>query len=528
VTVSNQYASKKKKIIKVVRTKKPIIKYFEKSMKTVLVHFEDFYGPEAEEYNEFTISLASKKAYYKMIDIIVNENNTILNRNSELAQNFMYRYYSLKRNIDDNRYLNKDYTYFLSDLTGLFEIKFVEEIKKYVNENFKRCVGDIYDEDKKYEAGITFLDYHLKILYTISRMQRFIILICIQYIHMYPGTVDTNTFLVSAFMILFRLAQNYGYFDANSNEENSLRQTDVYQKLYMFIQRKVEKTLQTDKVMWERQAFLGVNPKSAIEDILNKLITNIMPEYSFKSLIMNLNAVMIKTTVTQYILRKKDPFNINQLVDSDIAQVDDDSVTTEAEIFDSYNSKRNEMTLFIRKLTVDDTIDKIIIRNNVTITPEEFEFYHRTNKIQTFQQFAIFQTFFSYFGGTENIYSCNKINYTKLLVILIKMLDTVETPELIKYITGERTRHFINKRESRSLHTTIVNDPVYKNIIETKYKSTQNILIRNNFIENKVLFLINNEFLYNNYNSLKNGMPIEKDESEILSSVLKFFSRLIM
>jgi hypothetical protein len=511
------------------RIHKPQIQYFEESMKTILVHFENFFGLEAEEYDEFTISLASKKAYFKMIKIIVNENNTILNRNEELAQNFMYRYYSLKRAIDDNRYLNKDSSYFLSDLTGLFEVKFVDEIKKYVNENFKRCVGDIYDEDKKYEEGITFLDYHLKILYTISRMQRFIIPICMQYIHMYPGTVDTNTFLVSAFVSLFKIAQSYGYFDNSADENLQLRQTDIYQKLYLFVQRKVEKTLQTDKAMWERQTFLGVNPKSAIEDIMNKLITNIMPEYSFKALIMNLNAVMIKTTVTQYILRKKDPYNINCLVDSDIAQVDDDSVVTEAEVFDSYNSKRNELTLFIRKLTAEDTIEKIMMRNNVIIMPDEYEYYHKNIvKLQSFQQFAIFQTFFSYFGGTENIYSCNKSQYIQLLIILVKMLYNVEIPELVKYVTGERTLHYINKRESRSLHTTIINDPVYKNLVETKYKSIQNVMNRGNFIENKVLFLVNNEFINKTYKDPNNGLVIEKNEDEIKDSVLKFFSRVII
>lgn len=511
------------------KRKKGDILYFEESVKTVLVHFENFFGEEAGEYNEFVISLASKKAYFKMINLIVDENNAILNRDKKLAENFLYRYYSLKRYIDDLKYQNRNYKVFLSDLYGLFEEKFVHEIKQYVNENYiYHRVNEYNPEKQNYEAGITFLDYHIKILYVISRMMRFVIPLCIHYIHTYPGTVDTTTFLVTGFVQLFNIAQTTGSFGEVEGDEEEMRQTDVYQKLYMFVQRKVEKTLHTDAVMWERQAFLGVNPKTATEDIMNKLITNIMPQYMFERIIMNLNAVMTKKTVTQYILRKKDPYNISMIVDTDASQVNDDSLVSDTEIYDSYSNKKNELTLLIRKFFITDTIEKIMERNNVTITPSEFKFYHDNNKIHNFQTFAIFQTFFKYFGGTENIYSCTKGSYVQLLIILTKMLDTVETGELIKYVTGTRTRHYINKRESRSLRNTIAQDPVYKTILETKYSNVQNVIRRNNFIESKILFLINNEFVYNMYGVTNNGSPIERNEEEIKESVLKFFSRLIL
>ena len=67
--------------------------------------------------------------------------------------------------------------------------------------------------------------------------------------------------------------------------------------------------------MWERQAFLATNYKGTIEDIVNKLITNIVPEYSFKYNTMHLNVSVVRKSIQDYVFRKKDPFSINCFVD---------------------------------------------------------------------------------------------------------------------------------------------------------------------------------------------------------------------
>jgi hypothetical protein len=250
--------------------------------------------------------------------------------------------------------------------------------------------------------------------------------------------------------------------------------------------------------------------------------------------LMSLNSVMIKMTVSQYILRRRDPYSINSIVDSDIASSDDDAVITEAEVFDSYNNRRNEFFMFVRRAFNTDTIEKIAKRNNVIIQPEEFAFYHSNLKFHQFQTFAVTQMGFSYFGGIDNVHAISKNEYIQLLIILITLLRRTDNEALARYVTGTRSRHYINKHESKAFRANLMTDPQYQSIIENKYKSIKNILKKNNFIENLSLSLVNNEYILNMWDqdsrrpNLSNGSIIPCNENDIRESVLKFFSRVIL
>jgi hypothetical protein len=534
--LADDVPTKPKKVVVKKPTKEKIIFYQAGvNNNTMEIRFGQFFGPEAVPYENHIIGISQKKAYKKGAKNIAQETNTILNRNLAISERFMYRFYSIKRAIDGLHYQGKDVSVFFADLHGVFDIDLIEVIRSYVARRFRDPdnIGDVYDDSKKrYEAGTTFLVGHLKALYTISRMVRMIIPLCVHYLYTYSGVMEANRFLVQAFVGIFQIEQ---MVEANySNKDGSPRKMDLYQKLYTFIQRKVEKTIKNDSMMWERQGFFGVNPRTAVEDIMNKLLTNIIADYSFDQPLMSLNSVMIKTTVSQYILRRRDPYSINSIVDSDITTSDDDAVITEAEVFDSYNNRRNEFSMFVRRVFNHDTVEKIAIRNEVIISPEEFAFYHENLRFHQFQTFAVTQMGFSYFGGIDNVHAISKNDYIGLLVILVNLLRRTDNDVLVRYVTGKRSRHYINKHESRSFKTNLFADPQYQLSVEGKYKSIQNVLKRNNFIENLSLSLVNNEYILNMWDqegrrpSPDNGKVIPCDENEIRDAVLKFFGRVIL
>lgn len=500
------------------RARKATIKtqYFRTFLKNIIVPYEEFFGKEGEQYSEYVISIASKKAYLKMAELIVTENNIILNRNSDLASEFITKFYALKRAVDNSAYAGLDYKVFINDLVGsIFTVKFVEEIAKYVEENYITDIGDEVGEDKqKYKESITFLDRHYKILYAVSSMSRFVIPLCTHYVHMYPE-VNTNKFLIDVFIAIFGIAQ------AQANT-----QMDVYAKLYEYVNNKVNKTLYPDQHMWSRMSFHGVTPKGTVEDTLHKLILNAIPKFSFDKNIMNLVTVVIRNTVTSYTLRKRDPYKIHCLSEVDSGMTDDDAFVAEADIFDSYNNRHDELSILLRKNYVEDTLEKICIRNNIIIYPEEIAFYHQNLKFHDFQKFTILQTFAPYFGGAENIFACNKSAYTRLVIIAMKMMDNLGISELTKYISGKRIMYQY-KRMSKSFEASIFDDERYKSLVDVKYKNIKAVLERKNFIRDRILYLSNNTFSFNMLDNPVNGEVIEKDEEEIKNGVLNMFTRLI-
>jgi len=299
--------------------------------------------------------------------------------------------------------------------------------------------------------------------------------------------------------------------------------------MYSFVEAKVKDTLKSDEVMWDRQAFLGVNYKTTIVDIVNKLVTNIVPEYSFNGNIMHLNISVVRKSIQDYTLRKKDPFNINCFVDVGAnTSSDDNAVVTEAEQFDSYNAKHDELPIVIRHTFADDTINKILARKNIVLDPSILDFYYKNIKFSEFQQFIIYASFYRYFGGTDNMHGLNYEQWMKLAVTATELLDRSGIPELSKYTVGIKNKHYVSKMESRFVRTALAADPLYQHIINTKYKSVKNIIVKkNNFIENKITYLTNNEFIYNTPDVNLNGKIIQRDDDAIRNGVLKFYSTII-
>jgi hypothetical protein len=287
--------------------------------------------------------------------------------------------------------------------------------------------------------------------------------------------------------------------------------------------------------MWEHQTFLGINYKTTIEDTVNKLITNIIPEYQFSGNPIFLNIAVIRRSINDYTFRKKYSFSIKCFVDTDPnIQSDDNNIVAEAEQFDSYSSNHDEFALIIWHTFAQDTVNKIIMRKGVVINNEEFQFYLNNKKnitvqyIHDFQQFAIFSAFYRYFGGTENIYGVNYEQWVTLMLAVFDILKKNDVPELCKYITGIRNKHYIAKKEARISRQQLYMDPMYNHIISTKYRSIKSIIERKkNFIESNIMLLTNNEYIYNTPDLSKHGKVIIRNDEEIRKGVLSFFQNII-
>jgi hypothetical protein len=511
------------------------IKFFNPEGRFLRVCFSKYYGAQSEEYEEFVTSCISKKAYAKMMRLFAHTNNCVLNQNLKVTEAFIYKYFCIKFNIDNKKYDEKHHSHFINALVNLFDFDILNEIRKYVRDNFQSTKNAAYHENKEFIIpGITFLDYHIKLLYIISCMTHFIIPLCLEYIRSYRN-VSANMLLIEAFSSLFPIAQTIDKEHLVPIDENE-RSVDMYQKLYSFVEHKVKQTFKSDAIMWERLAYLGINYKTTIEDTVNKLITNIIPEYQFNGNIIFLNIAVIRKSIQDYTLRKKDPYNIKCFVDADPnTQSDDNNIITEAEQFDSYSSNHDEFAIIIRHTFAQDTVNKILLRKEVTINPADQEFYLNViqnnmtvQAIHEFQQFTIFSAFYQYFGGTENMYGVNLNQWITLTLAICEILKKNGIPELCKYITGIRNKHYIQKKEARISRQQLYLDPTYNHIISTKYRSIKSIIDKKkNFIESNILLLTTNEYTYNTPDLSLNGKVIVRNDDEIRRGILSFFQNII-
>lgn len=513
-------------------------RYFQLDKRIVHVAFSKFFGKEAKDYEDFITSCVSKKAYHKMMRLFCHTNNVILNYDKKVTEAFIYKYYCIKHNIDNAVYQKGSYQQFVNAIINLFDFNIMNQIRRYVNECYIPSGDDTYEANKRtFIPSITFLDYHKKILFIVSEMTHFIIPLCLEYLREYKET-NTNELLTDVFVNLFPMAQAVDPIHLIPIDKNE-RPCDVYQKLYSFVENKVVDSLKSDGAQWERQEILATIYKSVIEDIVNnKLLINIVPEYSYKYNIIHLNISVVRKGIQDLVIRKKDPFSINCFVDVDSNTSDDDNaIVTEAEQFDSYNAKHDEFPIIIRHVFMDDTVNKILMRKNVVLNPADVKFYmdHMINSsvvgINDFQRFVIMSCFHSQFGGSENLYGLNGENWVKLMLCCVEMFKRggPETAAMAKYITAKRERHYVSRKETRLARNVLLNDPLYNYVIDTKYKNVKNVINKkNNFIESKITYLLSNEFSYNTPNEELNGRIIPRNEEEIRTGVLKFFSTFVL
>ena len=492
------------------------------------IKFSKFFGKESEDYENFSVSCNKKKAYRKLSHVFCHTMNVILNQNKKAAQNFLYRYYCMKRDLDNDNFQQGNVKQFVSSIVNLFDVEIINEIRKLINENYVET-GDIkYKENKdNFIDSITFLDYHIKVLYIVSRMTHFVAPLCIEYLKTH-FEADAKVLLTEVFTALFPIAESYGpgIVPISAND----RPADVYQKVYDFVQTKVFDTIKSDETMWERQAHFGVNPKITTEQIVSKLIVDIIPEVSFNGNVINMFATVTRKSVLDYTLRKKDLYNINQISEIDNASDDNDNaVVSESDMFDAMNAKHDAFGVLIRHTFTTDTVNKIIERSGVVINPEDVEYYMKNIHFHKFQTFAIFSSCLSAFGGTENLYGLNQENYIRLMLMICKRLEASGLRELSYYISGIKNRHYIAKKESRIFNQQLVADPLYQYIINNKYSNIKNIIDKkNNFISSRISFLTSNEFSYNLPDSNLTGQIIPRNDDLIRQQVLRFFVEFIL
>lgn len=492
------------------------------------IKFSKFFGKESEDYENFSVSCNKKKAYRKLSHVFCHTMNVILNQNKKAAQNFLYRYYCMKRDLDNDNFQQGNVKQFVSSIVNLFDVEIINEIRKLINENYVET-GDVkYKENKdNFIDSITFLDYHIKVLYIVSRMTHFVAPLCIGYLKTH-FEADAKVLLTEVFTALFPIAESYGpgIVPISAND----RPADVYQKVYDFVQTKVFDTIKSDETMWERQAHFGVNPKITTEQIVSKLIVDIIPEVSFNGNVINMFATVTRKSVLDYTLRKKDLYNINQISEIDNASDDNDNaVVSESDMFDAMNAKHDAFGVLIRHTFTTDTVNKIIERSGIIINPEDVEYYMKNIHFHKFQTFAIFSSCLSAFGGTENLYGLNQENYIRLMLMICKRLEASGLRELSYYISGIKNRHYIAKKESRIFNQQLIADPLYQYIINNKYSNIKNIIDKkNNFISSRISFLTSNEFSYNLPDSNLTGQIIPRNDDLIRQQVLRFFVEFIL
>ena len=497
--------------------------YFKTQVTSFVVNFGSlFSNPELDNYKYFVLSSSLQRSYKEAkIKLIAKHCNTFLNGSKDIANKFMYNYLSLKKSIDTHFMDKSQFINLL--ISNIYTPEIVDRIGQFIDENYDNSIYDDFittitrrnsNGQLRVAEETIFTHEHIRTLYQISIMIQLLFPVALHYltINKYKGTMEIKYFLSEVVENLFKIIRQS-------------REVDLYAKLYVFVAKMVKATEKSDALGWKRQAIFGGTKDAVIEESMLKLLISMIPQFDFNQNVMNYMSHVTKATIN-HTLRKKDPYEISKLNTNIEDSGDDfDNGNFDIESVENVRNRKDERIMMPRTFLIDPTIDKIAENNNIHVSEDEFTFYYNsiTDKINEFQSNMLCQVFSKDFSGAENILSCDKTQFTKLIIILYKLLKRRGLDDIAAYLVAKKDSYMMQRFSPRALNKKLINNENYKELIETKYRAIKNLftekfvdkkLTENPFIVN-LMIILNNNFIYNVYGDYdKNGTLIDKKDKE--------------
>lgn len=498
--------------------------YFKAVSKNCIIPFSELFGKnDFEKYKFFKMILVSKKIFSRLIDSICVINNNVLNFDTKVGNEFIYKYLTLKKDLDENKYFGKKDLFINNLLKELFSVEMLDMIKRYVDSKYVTKINPEYEinKEKKYEEAPMFLERHYKIIYRSSIMTNLIIPLAVQFIQKNPQeNIDVSLFLMDIIVIIFK------YAEVGEN-------INIYHKLYRLVEKKVNARMNTDNFGLRLQEIYGVTRGSIIDDIIVKLLTTIIPKLKFDGDIIILMDVVIRCHLDVYILRGKFNYTAHPISEDMDGTANGDDGLNESEMFESYNNKKDEKISLLRDLLPHFVVKDIERIYKIDYMPGEVEYYMLNMEKNPLQEILLSQVFSKDFGGTDNMYGASRQEFFKLCLILAKRMRRFDINLLADYVTAKKSNTILTRYQYRNIHKKLQTHPNYESVIN-KYSSVGNLFInkisnrmdKNPMMENLIL-IFNNNYTKNTYLSTDNGSPLEKNEDVIIDEMIKMYNLLI-
>jgi len=506
-----------------------------------VIPFSKYYG-FGEAYETFRLSLSSKRVYNRSIMDITNDNNRVLNhsftettidvesgnkmkrvinKSGSTANEFILNYMSLKMNIDDGGELvDLSYNIFLTELMNLISADMLKVIKHYADSIYHGSMDEVIDMEKHtFEMSTTFIDSDIKQLCYVKYAGNLLIPLCTHYCNRRSRDVDSKEFFLDLYKKLFQKVS------MGSN-------IDTLSKLHKYVTMIVNNAFKTHKLIYSKMFISGTTRDNEIEEVFSKVLTTIITKLQPVDTIPAFIAESIKNSSSRFKPRKDNGYSVLQGFSDDYiySSGGDDGLVTEAERMESKITRPDELLKLVRKISPDDTINKISHRLNVFIdNHEEYTFVLSNMRLHEYQTKVIFQTFSHIYGGYENMYDNNRHNYIRLLILASKHLQNIGLESISDYICAVNVGFsFQNRWSGKVSDRKLFEDPRYIALINGKYKFSRSQFENKNFIRDDAVFLANNMFRYNLYNDPRNGQLIQKSDDEIIDVVLNYYTKAVL
>lgn len=251
---------------------------------------------------------------------------------------------------------------------------------------------------------------------------------------------------------------------------------DIYGKLYETAISNVGKNQHRNAPLWAQQDIRGKDVVTHSYTSVANIIINIMPKYAFDKNVVALNYTSIQKSNNNQITDISYEYNFIPLSSSNR---DENNISD----FDKHESnliKQNEALYLQMKCNAYETMRKIeeqfgpFDMREVIFYKNELSTNERNHPVNKFQKQLVFNLFYKYFGDTDSLYELNAIDYTKLLIVAKKMLQS-SYMVLLPYVIGGKLEKYVYRKTVNKKEMIKIQSSPYYELLYKRYRNEKAI-----------------------------------------------------
>jgi hypothetical protein len=437
-----------------------------------------FKQPQLEEYNTFEMN--SKRNFKNLTPSIVDTYAELfLKKDKSLNQDLsviLFNILGIKSKLITTETSFEEFLTIADKITDSNDSLLVKTIDAYVNKHYALNLDEITEntksKKKKVNEELQFSDNHARSLLKIAYMYRVMIPIISVYF----------TYNKASFMKNTEEPENEDIEDMKFEEINSSIFAYLFEKfdtntgalknkLYKLVYSRVSRTSYSDKRFWQAAKNQGITQDTETLEIYKKLLTNAIPKLSIdgdKNIVSFFQSVV--NNQIDFLFQNKFKNKYIALGVNDEKYRDDDEQTSEFERLEIQMLRKDEGLYVIRKLNIDQTLEKIAGLMDVEVSDAEVINEIKTLSRHTVQERIVAMLTYKYFEDKQAIKFLTFYQYVYLVIVTKKYLEKHKFKILPEIIMANMKKHKERTNISgKRIRPLIQESKKYKELFTKKY-----------------------------------------------------------
>lgn len=438
--------------------------HFDLEKKLIIIEMDKVFNrPDIAYMNTFKIN---KRSYYKILHLIEKDYNIVIEGYPDFLLYLLDIKYTNKiegGNIDIvsdkiNEILDdEDFFKFINDYV---DNSYTLNLNKYINVNDKNSEYAINDDKNK-------------IILKTSMVSRLLI----------PLLCETSLTEGEIYNLFTRIIRR---FDGDTYQ--------TVQKLFKFIELRVQRTIYSDKVIWKYLKSRSIDPPIFIRELTKSLTVNIITKLDHNKSAVSYLDVVIKEKI-KFAFTYNYPINIKSIKSSD-------QELEEKEKLEIHLLKHDEGDLLLHKVSIEQEIKNVGI-------PEGYEYLADIHNPYTTKFLSI------YYKDKFNVIFASPEQRAKLIIKMASELDDLGYEVIPQVLLSALVKNEKRLNNRKKLNEKIISSEKYRDFLHI-YKDTLNLIEKNNPIL-QLIAVKNNKFVIEDEEI---ELPLEELSGEILDLVL--------